>query len=697
MASGPADAYQVVTNRHLSGPASRLADALDRADPLEIDRVWPSSTAPTGAVVPGAELLKCRVVRERRSAEELLCGVRAKIRDLRVRAGVGTDEVGAGLLTVYLVGQLFRHGSGGHPHRVSKERAAQWLRIPAADVAQSVGQYAWGVPIAVPFAGGGVRTTKLAELVERIIDRPRVNPREPRVAVITGLSGRGKSVLCAQFACDYADHYDFMWWVDCESPYSIARSVDQLVHTVRALQWGPGRPSLDDVATALAKYPGRWLVIADNVDEPETLRPWLPAVGTGDVIVTTVNGTRWAGEDRIELTGFNREESRDFLVGRLPQLHAELDVLDDLADKLEHWPLALAMAASYLSNAQRDLRDTPRSYLDKLASVAVGSPLGMQRHYPRSLTAAISLVLDQVARRAAGHPLVDDVDIGVATVSALRAAAYCAESDIPVEILGFGVAGLGRGVGALSAVAVDAIVAVLRSGSLVQRTRMVADVEADSLFADRITINRITQDVIRAGTEKELRPRGVSELLVNLADATGRYFGPAIDAQRFGDALLWSKHADAVLRHVQRIGVAHIYVASLHGNLALVWSMVGRHGDTIRLLESELEMLELLAGGIPLIGRMKTLIQLAQSLLDVGRPGGDVLDRLTQAVAEVEALSSATRDRSPGQREQLSIDGPISEVFCGPCTSTRMIQGRWRCKRELTTVVGPRLGTGLRA
>ncbi|WP_100464614.1 hypothetical protein [Mycobacteroides abscessus] len=635
IASGPAESYQVITNRDLTGPAQRIADACHSGELQRLKDAWPQALAsdfPDDAM--RGELMKCQVVSDHRNPAEILRVLRTRIKELRIRARAGTGDESAGMLTNYLVGQLLYHGSGNHPDLITVEQVQQWLRVSPEELARTVGHYDWGIPIGVPFPGPTMRTTKLAELTE-FFDRPQPESRASRLAVVHGLSGLGKSTLSAQYACDYADHYDFMWWVDCESQSSIENSLKQLASNISGLQWGPKGPSLDDLPTVLSKFAGQWLIVADNVYDRDIVRPWLPTTGCGDIIITTVDGTLWPHEYDLDLgAGFTDAESQKFLSDGLPQLREHTQLLHDLAETLAHWPLALSMAIAYVTNAQRDLRHTPRHHLEKFRSAVIRTRSAVDdRRYPRTLAAAISLVFDQVKERATTHPHIDGHDIGQLAVEALEAASYYAESDIPAQILWPSVFEH-TSVGA--EIVSDAIITLLRSGSLVQRAELIHELFEDNPFSDRITVNRITQDVIRTRFEAGKSAIAVARFLVELCGRVDQILQPAVEDDRFGTIAALTSHAEHVVVHNNRMGIVSAQLAALHGNLALCFSKHGRFDDSIALLEHELEILEEITGDIPVAMTLQTQIQLANVLIDAGRPFEEIFARITQTVGVTE-------------------------------------------------------------
>jgi len=162
---------------------------------------------------------------------------------------------------------------------------------------------------------------------------------------LQGLGGVGKTHLAIEYAYRYQAEYDVVWWVPSEQP-ALARAA--LAGLADRLRLGE-MLRVDDAVTAAvdALRRGdpydRWLLIFDNVDEPEPIRALMPH-GTGHVIITSRN-PRWQSiTDAVEVNIFQREESLEFLGRRIPGI-SRADA-DRLATDLGDLPLALEQAGA---------------------------------------------------------------------------------------------------------------------------------------------------------------------------------------------------------------------------------------------------------------------------------------------------------------------------------------------------------------
>ena len=191
----------------------------------------------------------------------------------------------------------------------------------------------------------------------------------PRVWVVHGLGGCGKTRVALEAAFGAQQRGIEVWWVS-------AADSDALVAGMRAVgrRLGVAQEDLEraDAADVIWQQLGArrapWLLVIDNADDPQTLagggdcvadgRGWLRPISgqIGRVLVTSRDGSAvswgsWCHRHRLGM--LPAREAAEVLAdhaGHDPRLGSEDDA-QMLAVRLGGLPLALKIAASYLANS----------------------------------------------------------------------------------------------------------------------------------------------------------------------------------------------------------------------------------------------------------------------------------------------------------------------------------------------------------
>jgi hypothetical protein len=192
-----------------------------------------------------------------------------------------------------------------------------------------------------------------------------------RAQAISGLGGIGKTQTAIEYAYRHRDQYRAVLW-------SGADSRDALVSGFGAIASLLDLPEKDErdanvVAEAVRRWLERqtgWLLILDNVEElVGVVKPFLPASGTGHVLMTTRLQATGAIAQNVELEKMELEEGALFLLRRAKLIapDAPLDAASEadrkpareITGEVAGLPLALDQAAAYIEETP----STPAKYL----------------------------------------------------------------------------------------------------------------------------------------------------------------------------------------------------------------------------------------------------------------------------------------------------------------------------------------------
>jgi tetratricopeptide (TPR) repeat protein len=226
-----------------------------------------------------------------------------------------------------------------------------------------------------------------------LMDRLRAQgPGISVVRAVTGLRGVGKTQLAAAYARECIDAgWRLVAWVNAEDTPAILADLE-----VVAARLGIDKPgtALETIAAEVRNRVeadgDKCLLVYDNVTDPAGLRPYLPAAGKSQVIVTSTQASVLSLGTPTEVEVFTEPEARDFLADRTG--HDDPVGAGDVATELGHLPLALAQAAAVI----RARHLTYGVYLTRLRAYPAQQYLPPDRGdpYPRGAAEAILLSID---------------------------------------------------------------------------------------------------------------------------------------------------------------------------------------------------------------------------------------------------------------------------------------------------------------
>jgi hypothetical protein len=211
------------------------------------------------------------------------------------------------------------------------------------------------------------------------------------VFAVTGIRGVGKTQVAAAIArARIAAGWRLVAWVDATGEASLLSGLAQVA---AAEGIGPAgedaRVLAGRVRHALEADGERRLLVFDNAADLDTLRPFLPAGGAAQVIVTSSRRPAAGLGVAVPVDVFTEGESLAFLAARTGR--DDVAGARALARELGFLPLGLAQAAALIARERLDYR----TYLGRLRSLPVAAYVRRAEGdaYPYRLAEAIELSL----------------------------------------------------------------------------------------------------------------------------------------------------------------------------------------------------------------------------------------------------------------------------------------------------------------
>ena len=210
------------------------------------------------------------------------------------------------------------------------------------------------------------------------------------MVVLQGPSAVGKTQLSLEYAHRFAADYDTVWVINAEQPALIISQLANLAVAMGVVTSVTDAQTAAMAAITELRTRPRWLLVFDNIDNPDDLPDFLPD-RAGHVIGTTRTGVWYETASVIPVEEFSRSESITLLTSRVNGL--TLADADSLASALGGLPLALAQAASVLqllpATDFKQLLNTQATHI-----LSQGKP----RSYPAPLAASTIIAVDKLAQ-----------------------------------------------------------------------------------------------------------------------------------------------------------------------------------------------------------------------------------------------------------------------------------------------------------
>jgi hypothetical protein len=273
-----------------------------------------------------------------------------------------------------------------------------------------------GMPVSLPprppmLAG---REELLADVHARLSEG---DARGPRIIVLHGLGGAGKTSVAVEYAHRHLAEAGVAWQFSADDQAVLAAGFRELAAQLGAQDVLIQRDPVASVHRVLAGFTAGWLLLFDNAPDMTSVQAFLPPAGAGRVVITSQN-QNWPPGQALEVLVLDPLVATEFLVNRTGD--PDRQAAADLAAELGRLPLALEQAAAYMQATAGSLASYLSLFRRRQADLLVrGEPTG----YGKTVKTTWTLAFARLEESTTG------------AASLLRLLAFCAPEAVPLRLL----------------------------------------------------------------------------------------------------------------------------------------------------------------------------------------------------------------------------------------------------------------------
>lgn len=308
----------------------------------------------------------------------------------------------------------------------------------------------------------------------------------PRIVVLHGLGGAGKTSLAVEYAYRHMDECSVVWQLPAENSTVLSSAFAELARQLGAADALGQTDPVSQVHSIIAAGSEEWLLIFENAPDPAAVSSALPPTGHVRLLITSRN-PQWPGQ-ALEVPVLERQPAAEFLMARTGD--PDRRAASDLAHELGGLPLALEQAAAYLTATGGSLAAYLTLFRERRADLlARGDAAGYDRRVATTWLVSFERLQE------------DYPD----AISLLRLLSCYAPEEIPVNLLlrqpvkiveSLGPIGPTLGPLLEDPIAADDAIVALRRYSLV--SRLERDARSVHRLVQAVTIDRMSAEEAKA-------------------------------------------------------------------------------------------------------------------------------------------------------------------------------------------------------
>ena len=224
------------------------------------------------------------------------------------------------------------------------------------------------------------------EDILRRIDDAFSTGEGPRIAVLQGMGGQGKSQVALEY-CQRKrnDPYKTIFWVDATTENTTIAGFQSIAERLKTSADNMPDPKsrIKFVLHTLSSRSTSWLLVFDNYDNPDTfpsIQDFFPQGELGAILVTGRHAHLSAlvienSANYIEMPGLDKDAALDLLIRHSQSKSFHSEDADNIVQRLGSHPLALTQAASYIQEQKISFSEFLEEYKCQKRLILENTPM----------------------------------------------------------------------------------------------------------------------------------------------------------------------------------------------------------------------------------------------------------------------------------------------------------------------------------